>query len=60
MGRTEDTETRPCSDMPAFWRASSNALRSNTLETALSDVMKNFVGTGNMALCGRGTTPLPA
>src|SRR5438093_996226 len=47
-GRTDETETMFCSANPAFWSASSNAFRSETFETALPDVTKNFVGIGNM------------
>src|SRR5205809_817261 len=47
-GRTEETDTIFCSANPAFWSASSKAFRSETFETALPDVTKNFVGIGNM------------
>src|SRR3989442_11662728 len=47
-GRTDETDTIFCSAKPAFWSASSNAFRSETFETALPDVTKNFVGIGNM------------
>src|SRR2546425_10226737 len=47
-GRTDETDTIFCSASPAFWSASSNAFRSETFETALPDVTKNFVGIGNM------------
>src|SRR3989442_9553115 len=47
-GRTEETDTMFCSAKPAFWSASSKAFRSETFDTALPDVTKNFVGRGNM------------